>query len=54
MAETKRIGTKRTRGKAETLDSGEEMGVVAEVMGINPTSHTPKIELQKKHQLRQR
>ena len=37
--ETGRIG-----GHAEILDSGEEMWVIAEAMGIHPNPHTPKTD----------
>ena len=31
-------------GQSERTDSGEEMGVIAEAMGIHPTPHTPKTD----------
>ena len=39
---TGKMGTCRIRRQAETMDREEEMGMVAEAMGIHPTSHTPK------------
>ena len=35
-------GTNRTGEQADRVDIREETGVVAEAMGIHPTSHTPK------------
>ena len=43
--DTKEMGTNRIGGQAETIDSGEETGVVVEAMGIYPTSHTPKTDI---------
>ena len=40
---TGKTGTNRTREQAERVDIREETGVVAEAMGIHPTSHTPKM-----------
>ena len=37
-------GTGRIGGLAETTDIREGMGVIAETMGIHPTSHTPNID----------
>ena len=31
-------------GQAEITDSIEEIGVIAEAMGIHPTPHTPKTD----------
>ena len=39
------MGTNRIGGQAETIDSGEETGVVVEAMGIYPTSHTSKTDI---------
>ena len=36
--------TKKMGGQAERTDSGEELGVIAEAMGINPTPHSPKTD----------
>ena len=35
--ESGETGTNRTGGQTETMDSGEETGLVAEEMGIQPT-----------------
>ena len=34
----------RSGGQAERTDSGEEMGVIAESMGIHPTPNNPKTD----------
>ena len=42
-AETGEMGTARTGVKAETMDSGEGTGGVAEIIGTHPNSPTSKI-----------
>ena len=43
-AENWKTGTNRTGVQEETIDSGEEMGVVEEATGTHPTSHTTKLD----------
>ena len=46
MAEGRDTGseTGRIGGQAEITDSGEEIGLIAESTGIQPTPHTPKTD----------